>query len=193
MVRAMRAAEYDRLAGNLRDFLVAFGDLANGMEIDPDSYPQRWRVKPGHESRIDSIVPRVAALSGPAAYAFDAAGVYVDYKPAGTRQTQPVNPAVPWSTILDGEPMVEPLLMYTTGQQALGLLENARNIQAERERGFIGEVAWFFTLAPRVREAAGLEKGSVGGTTVSWSTAIAQGVIVGLLVALVARLLGLGP
>ena len=42
--------------------------------------------------------------------------------------------------------------------------------QAARQRGLIGALAWFFTLAPRVREAAGLPARSATGQAVTWIT-----------------------
>ena len=58
-------------------------------------------------------------------------------------------------------------------------------------------MAWFFTLAPRVREAAGLRPRSTPGRVVTWITVIIQGQIVtvvgGALVLPVARALGFSP
>jgi hypothetical protein len=58
-------------------------------------------------------------------------------------------------------------------------------------------LGWFFTLAPRVREATGLPARSTPGQVVTWITVIVQGLIVtvvgGVLIYPVARVLGWYP
>jgi hypothetical protein len=80
--------------------------------------------------------------------------------------------------MFDEMPMVDPALVVTVGQQALSLLQHRRSEQASRQRGLIGALAWFFTLAPRVRQAAGLPARSVPGQAVTWITILVQGIIV---------------
>jgi hypothetical protein len=110
-------------------------------------------------------------------------------------RTQPVNPALGWSTIIDEMAMFDPSLVANVGGQALSLLEHRRSEQAARQRGLIGALAWFFTLAPRVREAAWLPARSVPGKAVAWITVLVQGIIVtavgGVLVYPLAKWLGL--
>jgi hypothetical protein len=175
----MRADEYQRAAKNLRDFLLAFDQLI--LDLEPTSgygrFP-RWEPKPDRRTHADRLASELARLAGPAAEAFDASGVYIDYKPPGTWQTRPVNPALIWSTIFDETPMFDPSLMAIVGRQALGLLEHKRDEQAARQRGLIGALAWFFTLAPRVREAAGLPARSAPGQVVTWIIVLVQGLIV---------------
>jgi len=65
--------------------------------------------------------------------------------------------------------------------QGLGLLENWRDEQAEHEKDFVGTIAWFFTLAPRVREAAGLPRHSARGALVTGTVATFQGVLIAAL------------
>jgi hypothetical protein len=195
IIGIVRADEYRRAVKNLTDFLLAFDRLMLDLEptFDHGRFP-RWKPKPDRRSHADQLVGEVASLAGPAAEAFEASGIWMDYKPPGTGQTQPVNPALAWSTIFDPMPMFDPHLMAIVGQQALGWLEHKRDEQAARQRGFIGAVAWFFTLAPRVREAAGLSAQSAPGHVVTWITVIAQGLIVtvigGALVYPVASALG---
>jgi hypothetical protein len=177
----VRADEYRRAADNLGRFLVAFDQLIENCE--------RWQ--PGLASGFEQLCPRpdrrqeaarlmdeVSSLAGPAAQAFEISGMGMDYKPSGTWQRQRVNPALVWSTIFNEQPMLDPPLMRVIGRQALGELESKYAEQAARQKGLIGAVAWFLTLAPRVREAAGLPAHSASGFAVTWITAIVQGVIV---------------
>lgn len=71
--------------------------------------------------------------------------------------------------------------MSVTCGQGLGLLENWHNERAGRERGLVGAIAWFFTLAPRVREAAGLPRHTARGALVTGTVATLQGVLIAAL------------
>lgn len=178
----MRAEQYARAARNLHDFLEAFNEMV--AELTPvqsgfQSSFSGWRARPGRETQADALRAKTAGLSGPAALAFDAAGVWVDYKPPGTWHRQTINPALVWSTMFDDTPMLDPALVNQVGLQALGLLEHNRDEQAARETGFIGALAWFLTLGPRVRDAAGLPKRSAPGFIVTSLVVLVQGVLVG--------------
>ena len=193
-----RADEYQRAAKNLGDFLLAFDRLMQDLEPTGGlgRFP-RWEPKPGHRSDAERHAGEVQRLAGPAAEAFDLSGHWIDYKPPGTMRTQPINPALAWPTMFDEMPMVDPSLVATPGRQALSLLEHRRSEQAARQRGLIGALAWFFTLAPRVREAAGLPARSVPGKAITWVTVLVQGLIVttvgGVLIYPVAKWLGWYP
>jgi hypothetical protein len=193
----VRAHEYQRAAKNLDDFLVAFHELVQDLEPVRDGFMgTRWRPKPDRLSDVNKHASELARLAGPAAEAFDISGIGMDYKPSGTFQTQSVNPAMIWSTIL-AEPMYDPSTMAIVGREALGMLEHKRSEQAARQRGLIGALAWFFTVAPRVRGAAGLPARSVRGQAVTWITVIIQGLIVttigGVLIYPLAKVLGWYP
>lgn len=176
----MRASAYDRAARNLHSFLLAFDDLIALLQPEQPAYSTsrfpRWIPKPGAQAEADAAASSVTRLAGPAAEAFEISGCYFEYKPPGTFQTKTINPAAVWSTMLGDDAMLDPHLLSVVGGQALGMLENWRNEQAQRERGFVGALAWFFTLPSRVREAAGLPKRSAGGALVSGTVALAQAV-----------------
>jgi hypothetical protein len=196
----MRADQYARAVTNLRDFLEAFNEML--AELEPvasgglSSFPA-WRARHGREAQADALRAKVAALAGPAALAFDAAGVWIDYKPPGTWQQQPINPALVCSTMFGNTPMLDPSLVNQVGLQALGLLEQERDEQAEREKGFVGVIAWFVTLGPRIRAAAGLPPRSAPGVAVTSIVVLVQGILVavvgGALVFPVASWLGWLP
>ena len=180
----MRADDYARAARNLRSFLEAFDELVGELEPvagSPLSSFPAWRPKYGHDTRVGVIRAKVAGLTGAAAMAFNTAGAWLDYKPPGTWTRQPVNPAVVWATIFDDEPMLDPPLVTQIGLQALGLLEHMRDEQAERESGFVGAIAWFLTLGPRVRQAAGLPPRSAPGVVVTSVVVLIQGVLIAAL------------
>ncbi|NDL60836.1 hypothetical protein [Phytoactinopolyspora mesophila] len=141
------------------------------------SFPA-WRARRGREAKADALRAKAAALAGPAALAFDAAGVSIDYKPPGTWQQQPINPALVWSTMFGNTPMLDPSLVNQVGLQALGLLEHKGDEQAEREKGFVGAIAWFLTLGPRIRAAAGLPPRSAPGLVVTSVVVLVQGILI---------------
>lgn len=177
----MRADQYASAAKNLRAFLDAFNELVADLEpaeSSPLSSFSAWRPRRGREVQVDAKCARAALLAGPAAIAFAIAGVSIDYKPPGTWQRQSINPALVWSTLFDDVPMAEPVLVNQVGLQALGLLEHHRDEQAAREKGLIGAVAWFLTLGPRIREAAGLEPRSAPGVAVTSLVVLVQGTVV---------------
>lgn len=193
----MRADQYRRAADDLSAFLQAFDRLVG--ELQPVGYGHflSWQPKPGHEAQASRLTAEVASLAGAAAEAFVVSGQHIEYKPPGTMQTQPVNPALVWSTMFDTLPMLDPPLMAVVGGQALGYLNHRHREQAARQKGLIGAPAWFFTLAPRVREAAGLPRHSGRGRFVAGLTVLLQTLFVtvvgGVLVLPLASWLGWGP
>ena len=81
---------------NLRDFLVAFEQLMQDLEPHSDGMMgTRWTPKSGRRAHAERLISELARLAGPAAEAFDARGVYIDYKPPGTWQT-PGQSTRPW-------------------------------------------------------------------------------------------------
>lgn len=165
--------------------MQAFDDLFAHLEPAPSpfvssSFP-RWAPKAGHEAQADRLAAKLTRLAGPAAEALALSGSYLDYKPPGTWETERVNPILVWSTMLTDKAMLDPHLMSVVCGQGLGLIENWRDEQAAREKGFIGAIAWFVTLAPRVRQAAGLPRRSARGAVVTTIVAAVQGLLVAAL------------
>ncbi|MDZ5662350.1 hypothetical protein SFC79_11295 [Nocardioides sp. S-58] len=175
----MRAAEYDRPIKNLDAFLTSLSNLIALMEPSDRWDGPRWRLMRGaSEAEADRLWREVASLAGPAADAFNLSGMGIDYKPPGTWQTKPVNPALVWSSCFGESPIGEPALILMVGAQALGQLRHERDEQADRERGFVGAIAWFFTLAPRIRGAAGLPPRTVRGVALSSVIVLLQTLLV---------------
>jgi hypothetical protein len=107
----MRADGYRQAADNLRSFLVAFDALIQNCEQwQPAGFGSSFEqlyVKPGRQEAGQRLVQEVSSLAGPAAKAFEVSGLGMDYKPSGTWQRHPVNPALVWSTILTDKPMLD--------------------------------------------------------------------------------------
>jgi hypothetical protein len=118
--------------------LTAFVDALNALlEVcEPRqmtySGPATFVPKEGQESEAIRRRFEVDRIAGRAAYAYAEAGSIIDWKPRGTMQTQPVNPATVWGTILDPDPIVPVSLILACAAQATGILE-MRIEQAEEE------------------------------------------------------------
>jgi hypothetical protein len=100
-----------------------------------------YAPRPGMEvegARLSFDVDRAA---GRAAYAFDAAGSFVSWKPRGTMQTQPINPATAWATVVSDDPMFGLDVLMACCSQAIGILEMKVEAAEEEERN----------LPPRMR------------------------------------------
>lgn len=89
----------------------------------------------------------------------------MNWKPRGTFQTQPVNPAVEWATILDWDPKFPVEAILSVCSQALGILDMQAQAAEEREgrpfnrlRSWLPRVvgAWFRHARPVVRWAGGI-------------------------------------
>jgi hypothetical protein len=158
-------------------FVDLFAQLDPVDSLSLSRYP-RWTPKPGRQAEAERLAATVARLAGPAAEALNLSGSLFNYKPPGTWQTQPANPALLWSTMLTDDAMLDPQLMEVACAQGLGLLENRRDEQAAREKGVVGAIAWFLTLAPRVREAAGLPRHTARGNLVTGAVALVQTILV---------------
>jgi hypothetical protein len=134
----MKAAEtYRRHARDLR----AFGDALNSLlevlqrteGLDFMGYPGPWVPRPGQEVEAGRRRAAVDMLTGRAAYAVQAAGVFVQWKPSGTFQTVPLNPAAEWSTIINPDPRFDADTIFACVRQALGILDMKAEEAAEAE------------------------------------------------------------
>jgi hypothetical protein len=126
-----RRSDLEAFLGALGRFLSVMEAQHNGLLYDSGA---TWAPRPGQEMEAARLKVDVDRLAGRAAYAFAAAGSFVDWKPRGTFQRQPVNPAVAWATILDWDPMFDSGTIFACGAQALGLLEMKAEEAEEYER-----------------------------------------------------------
>ncbi|MDQ5820812.1 MAG: hypothetical protein M3540_05170 [Actinomycetota bacterium] len=123
-----RRADIDSFAAALRELLGLF----EADEWSAGGYPS-WKPRAdAAPAELARLAAKVDLLAGPAALAFQDSGVFVDWKPRGTMQTQRVNPAPAWRTIFDRDPMFGPDLILQLCAQASGLLET-RALDAEED------------------------------------------------------------
>jgi hypothetical protein len=197
----MRSVEIEAHRQALMAFGEHFQELLNNMEpVEAPSFltrVPRWVPKPGREARVYEVHGKLGSLTGPAAAAVEAAGVLIDYKHSGRHpwQTEPMNPIPTWPTLLTDNPMIDANLIIHCYNVALGNLATAAGRAYEVEHSLARVVGRFLSFPSRVREAAGLPRGSVRGRLAFGAGIIAQifvAVVGGLLLALLLKWLGLG-
>jgi hypothetical protein len=125
------ARDVDAFATALHRFLSVMEAQHNGFLYDSGA---TWVPRPGQEGEAARLKAEVDRLSGRAAYAFAAAGSHGEWKPRGTMQWQPVNPAAGWLTILEGDPRFDAETIFSCCSQALGILEMKAEAAVEYER-----------------------------------------------------------
>jgi hypothetical protein len=197
----MRSVEIEAHRGALLAFGEHFQELLDNMEpVEAPSFltrVPRWIPKPGREARVYEVHGKLSSLTGSAAAAVEAAGVFIDYKHPGRHpwQTEPMNPIPTWPTLLTDNPMIDANLIIHCYNVALGNLATAAARAYEVEHSLAGVVGRFLLFPSRVREAAGLPRGSVRGRLAFGAGIVAQifvAVVGGLLLALLLKWLGLG-
>lgn len=120
-----RVATLRRRQQHIADFAESLARLLDVLEPGEGSfggYPS-WTPKRGYEQEAARRAAEVDRLSGSAALALTSIGVVIDWKPRGTMQTRPVNPAGAWRTILDQDPMFPPDMILGVCNQAIGALD----------------------------------------------------------------------
>lgn len=113
------------------------------------SGPPTWVPRQGIEAEAARLRFDVEKVAGRAAYAFAEAGSFIEWKPRGTWQTQPVNPAQAWNTILTDDPIVPLDVIMACAEQATGILEMKVEAAEEEERNPTAQPRP--ATAPRVR------------------------------------------
>jgi hypothetical protein len=106
-----------------------------------------------------------------------------------------MNPIPTWPTLLTDNPMIDANLIVHSCNVALGNLATAAARAYEVEHSLAGVVSRFLSFPSRVREAAGLPRGSARGRLAFSAGIVAQlfvAVVGGLLLALLLKWLGLG-
>lgn len=137
------ARTYRRRYDDVQAFLAALAHLLDACESSGNdafgvSYPT-WTPKPGREAEAARRAAEVDRAAGRAALALGRE-FFIEWKPRGTFQTQPVSPASGWRTILEYDPNFTVDVIFAVCNQALGVLE-ARAIEAEEhEQSLAGKV-----------------------------------------------------
>jgi hypothetical protein len=101
-------------------------------------YPS-WTPKPGRTADAAQLAAEVDRASGRAAVALGGE-FFIDWKPRGTFQTQRVNPAAMWRTILDSDPAFPVDAIFAVCNQALGVLDMRATEAEEHARSLAGKV-----------------------------------------------------
>ena len=121
----MRRAEREKRIQELRDFHEVLGELIMVSDAEDLSYsgPPTLVSKKGCQAEWGAARAKVDRLAPRAAHTFLAVGVGMSYKPPGTMQRVPVNPAASWATMVSDRPMFSPSDMEACINQAIGALE----------------------------------------------------------------------
>lgn len=143
----MKRDEADRRIKALGDFHAAVGavleETLTGVTVD--GTPVSLGVpKPGRQAEWAAARANADLLAMPAARAFQAAGTVLNYKPAGTWDTQPVNPALAWHEILEQDSWYPASMLDQMTNRAIGRLQDLRDDPpSEARRGvFIPFPSW---------------------------------------------------
>lgn len=124
-VKCVKNAERDKRIKELHEFHAALSELVNFSDSENRRYssPPTIVPKPAFQSEWGAARAKVDRLSARAAHTLESVGVGVTFKPAGTMQTVPVNPAASWSTMLSERPMFSPADLESCIIKAIGALE----------------------------------------------------------------------
>jgi hypothetical protein len=155
---------------DIEAFINALNALLQSLEPVQDMWggPPRYLPRQGMESEAGRMRFEVDRVAGRAAYAFAEAGVFVDFKPRGTFQTQHVSPAQTWATILSEDPMFGLDVILACCSQALGTLDMRAEAAEEEERNPTPRAE-----PPKVRRV----RASHLTPVVKWAASIAAAVI----------------
>jgi hypothetical protein len=133
----MAAEQFRQYQRDVESFVDTLGRFLAVMQQVPSGWANAstWTPKPGREREAAQLRGAVDRVAGRAAHALVAAGSFVEWKPRGTMQTQPVSPAQAWATILDPDPMFGVDVILACCNQALGTLDmKAERAEAGRDR-----------------------------------------------------------
>lgn len=147
----MRQAEAQRRIEALVDFRNAVGEVLRLSDFEDNSWgTRRATPKRGREQEWSAAKAKADRLVAAASRSYAMVNAYIMYKPRGTWDQYPIDPATQWATILSDDPMFGPDLLDTMTNQAIGAYDDAvkdpdksRNVSVE---GF-SIPAWLGALA----------------------------------------------
>jgi hypothetical protein len=138
MAHSRRLGRRQRDVAVFRDGLIRLLGVLNPSGGSFGGFPS-WAPQPGREAEAATIAAEVDALSGRAAIALGY-DFFIEWKPRGTMQTQPVNPASAWRTIFNHDPMFPPEMILAVCNQAIGALDGLAADAEENEHSFSGKL-----------------------------------------------------
>lgn len=137
------AKRYRRRHDNVQAFSLAlarFLDVCESREGDAlGIFYSSWTPQPGREAEAARLAAEVDRVAGRAAVALGHE-FFIDWKPRGTMQTQRVNPAAGWRTILDLDPSFPAEAIFAVCNQALGVLDMQATEAEEHEKSLAGKI-----------------------------------------------------
>jgi hypothetical protein len=175
-----RSVTLRRQQRDIEEFAQAFSGLLEVTQPEERYFAgnSRWFARPEDEAEAQRRYATVSAVAGKAAVALQATGMNIGWKPRGQPPgySQPVNPALAWTTVFSDDPMFGADLILTVCDQAIGVLDSQGSEAEEHEQSFEGKVAHAAGFLERVRppgrsHRAGVVQGS--------AATIVCGVIVG--------------
>lgn len=158
-------AELRRRVEDLTTFHQLLGALFAVSEFVHDGWGDGQRVvaKVGREPAWYSAKAMLDRHAGRAARAFEEARIYVLWKPPGTWNETPLNPASQWGTICEERPRFSIHVLDACTNQAIGTLEARIDDPIRGERGPRVE-----SLHPVLRVVWKLAVFVVGGLALAW-------------------------
>jgi hypothetical protein len=156
------------------DDVVAFVEALNRFLSVCEPHAQfsanpTWAPRHGQGAEAARLAGEVDRVAGRAALALGT-DFFIEWKPRGTFQTQPVSPASGWRTILDYDPNFTVDVIFAVCNQAIGVLE-AKAMEAEEHE---------HSLAGKVERVAGRERsasGHLSGVVLGFVVALAAGLV----------------
>jgi hypothetical protein len=121
-------------------FAAALQRLLEVCDAEPSlaGYPT-WHAKEGYENAAAQRAAEVDRLAGRAAIGLGHE-FFIEWKPRGTWQTQPVNPASGWRTIFDWDPNFDAGTIFAVCNQAIGALDAWASEAEEDEQSVGGKI-----------------------------------------------------
>lgn len=120
-----RSEEIRHRRKRVADFRNGLVDLLNICEpVENYLGNDRWQPKRGYEDDAQRRATELQRITHPAAVVVQETGGMVDFKPAGTWQTRPLNPVLVWSTLFD-KPLVDASLIVNSCDLVIGALDAA--------------------------------------------------------------------
>lgn len=122
----MKRADAERRIKALVDFHDAVGDVLRLTDFDSNVYGQSRSIpRPGHTQERMAAKAKVNRLVAAAARSYAMVNATIMYKPRGTWNEYPINPATNWETVLSDDPMFGMDMLDTVTNQAVGAYEDA--------------------------------------------------------------------
>ncbi|MEX2622396.1 MAG: hypothetical protein WD651_01565 [Acidimicrobiia bacterium] len=122
----MRQADAERRVEALVEFHGAVGDVLRLTDFPEDGYGERRATpKPGRDQEWMAARAKADRLVAAASRSFMTVNATIMYKPRGTWNQYPIDPATHWATVLSDDPMFGPDMLDTMTNRAIGAYQDA--------------------------------------------------------------------